>query len=309
MILFADSSAGTHTPTNQDSVFAELLHDARHGHMVFAVVADGMGGMARGEVASATVANHFATWLRGADLTEVDPKRLRHEWCAVAEGIHEALVVYSDREHITLGSTATVLLLAAQRYHIMNVGDTRCYEIADGIRQLTEDHSLVALEVRRGQLSQERARTDARQNVLLQCLGAGASIQPDFFTGPAAPDARYLVCTDGLRHLVSDDEIGQVLAQGPASLAQLQELIKLNRDRGETDDISAVLIQNSPQGGTNPLESRGTTGGTDRLYPAGGGTNPLRSAIRGRGTQELQPPPGVIKPVQTAGAGRGRKPQ
>ncbi|MDR1635411.1 MAG: protein phosphatase 2C domain-containing protein [Bifidobacteriaceae bacterium] len=255
MIVFADSSPGTHSPTNQDSVLAELLHDQRLGRMVFVVVADGMGGMDQGEVASATVVDHFGRWVRQADLATAEPGWLWREWGQVVEQVHRALLDYSSQRALTLGSTVTVLLLAAGRYHVMNVGDTRCYEIADGIRQITQDHSLVAQEVRRGHLTEATARTDSRQNVLLQCLGAGAGVRPDFYAGAAPPDAKYLVCTDGLRHFVSDQEIWQVLSEGSACPAQLGQLIHLNRQRGETDDISGVLVQNSPQGGTNQLQA------------------------------------------------------
>ncbi|MDR1441812.1 MAG: serine/threonine-protein phosphatase [Bifidobacteriaceae bacterium] len=254
MIIWADSSAGSHTPVNQDSVFAELLHDQHLGRMVFAVVADGMGGMERGEVASATVVDHFAAWLATADWPALEPVWLWQQWAGVVERAHQALATYATSEDVVLGSTVTALLLAGGRYYILNLGDTRCYEVADGIRQLTEDHSLVAQEVRRGLLTDEQARMDARQNVLLQCLGAGPFIKPDFFSGEAARDGKYLICTDGMRHFVSDEEILEVLAGETASLNQVHQLIGLNRARGETDDISVVLVQNSPQGGTNQLE-------------------------------------------------------
>ncbi|MDR0594291.1 MAG: protein phosphatase 2C domain-containing protein [Bifidobacteriaceae bacterium] len=262
MIIWAESSVGTHTPTNQDSVFAELLHDQRFGRMVFAVVADGMGGMDRGELASATAVDRFVTWLRRADLSELTPGWLRREWGEIASQTHQSMLAYAGREGIALGSTVTVLLLAQGRYHIMNLGDTRCYEITDRIRQITEDHSLVAQEVRRGLLSPDEARADARQNVLLQCLGAGGAIKPDFFVGEAPTDAKYLLCTDGLRHYISDDEIWQVLSRGTATPEQVKELIALNRQRGETDDISVVLVQNSPQGGTNKLAHAAAPGGS-----------------------------------------------
>jgi serine/threonine protein phosphatase PrpC len=254
MIVFASTSAGTHTSTNQDSLLAELLHNKRLGRMVFAVVADGMGGMEKGEVASSTVVNHFTAWLRQADFTDLEPRWLWQEWGGVVAQIHQTLLEYSAQNGVSLGSTATVLLLAAGRYHIMNLGDTRCYEITDRIKQITQDHSLIAQEVRRGHLTEAAARVDSRQNVLLQCLGSGSVIQPDFFSSEAPRDAKYLVCTDGMRHFVSDQEIWQVLAPGLASPAQVQQLIQLNRLRGETDDISAVLVQNSPQGGTSQLK-------------------------------------------------------
>ncbi|MDR2252626.1 MAG: protein phosphatase 2C domain-containing protein [Bifidobacteriaceae bacterium] len=258
MIVFADSSAGTHTATNQDSVLAELLHGPELGRLVFAVVADGMGGMDHGELASATVVEQFANWLRRTDLRAAlaggEPSQLWREWAAVVDQTHRALLDYSNERRLRLGSTVTALLLTTGRYHVMNVGDTRCYEVTDDIRLLTEDHSLVAQEVRRGLLNEAVARTDSRQHVLLQCLGAGSSVKPDFYAGPAPPGAKYLVCTDGMRHFVSDREIWQVLAQGCASANQIGQLIEMNRLRGETDDISAVLVENSPQGGTNPLE-------------------------------------------------------
>lgn len=266
MIIFAESSAGAHTAANQDSLTAELLHDQRLGRMAFAVVADGMGGMQCGEIASAAVVDAFRAWVERADFRRLDASWLWSQWAAVISGVHEELRVFSGPRHIQTGTTVTALLLTSDTYYVANVGDSRCYEVTSRLRLLTEDHSLAASQVRQGLLSAEQARTDPRQRVLLQCVGVGQAPRPDYFTAAAPKGAKYLLCTDGMRNAVRDEELFEVLSAGLASTEQLTELIRRNRSRGETDDISAILIEHCPQGGTGKI---GTTslGVRGRLVP------------------------------------------
>lgn len=82
-----------------------------------------------------------------------------------------------------LGTTVTAILLTKNRYYIINVGDTRAYEISDNVTVMTRDHSVVAREIEQGIITPEQAKNDVRRSVLLQCIGASEEVYPDMFLG------------------------------------------------------------------------------------------------------------------------------
>ena len=139
-------------------------------------------------------------------------------------------------------------MLTEQRYYIINVGDSGIYEITDCTKQLTEDQTVVAREVKYGRLTPEQAKRDPRKSVLLQCVGATKNVDPDFFFGTPVAGAVYLLCSDGFRHEISDDEMCRFFSASinttPDLMAgHIRELIEINKQRGEKDNISAALIR------------------------------------------------------------------
>ena len=183
-IAMASSEAGLVKQTNQDSYFAQVVSGAR-GKLAFAVVCDGMGGLEKGEVASASVVQAFRRWVEERlplmDQDEIDDQSIRSEWTEIAVSFNEKLKRYGRENQLRLGTTLTALLLTDQRYYCMNIGDTRAYELTDRLTQITEDHTVIAREVELGNLTEEEARTDPRRSVLLQCIGASEEIFPDLF--------------------------------------------------------------------------------------------------------------------------------
>ena len=247
----ASSEAGLVKQTNQDSYFAQVVSGAR-GKLAFAVVCDGMGGLEKGEVASASVVQAFRRWVEERlplmDQDEIDDQSIRSEWTEIAVSFNEKLKRYGRENQLRLGTTLTALLLTDQRYYCMNIGDTRAYELTDRLTQITEDHTVIAREVELGNLTEEEARTDPRRSVLLQCIGASEEIFPDLFFGEARRDAVYLLCSDGFRHEITGDEIYRYLRAemclSAAGMKQsLDALIRMNMERMETDNITAVAIR------------------------------------------------------------------
>lgn len=250
-IAMASSEAGLVKQTNQDSYFAQVVSGAR-GKLAFAVVCDGMGGLEKGEVASASVVQAFRRWveerlpLMAQD--EIDDQSIRSEWTEIAVSFNEKLKRYGRENQLRLGTTLTALLLTDQRYYCMNIGDTRAYELTDRLTQITEDQTVIAREVELGNLTEEEARTDPRRSVLLQCIGASEEIFPDLFFGDARRDAVYLLCSDGFRHEITGEEIYRYLRAemclSAAGMKQsLDALIRMNMERMETDNITAVAIR------------------------------------------------------------------
>ena len=248
----AETDQGITKAQNQDSLMVRQMVIDRH-QVVFGAVCDGMGGGQLGEVASASVLNALNTWCLNS-LPEMIRARaskdmLKESWVSLLSGINEKLFAFARSSNMTIGTTCAVLLIIDEQYFIMNVGDSRVYEIkADGIRLLTEDQSVVAREVRLGILTEEQARMDPRRSILLQSIGAMARISPDLYAGRVTRNSLFLICSDGFRHEVTEREMELRLQPGTivdkADLSRRAvELIQLNMARHETDNISAVLVK------------------------------------------------------------------
>lgn len=250
-IVSASTDVGTVKKNNQDSLRVKVL-TINGEKLVFAVLCDGMGGLSKGELASASVVKAFDRWamerLPSLCAAGTVGDGIRAEWSRVFMEYNEKIKDYGKKSAIQLGTTAVVLLLYRERYYIGNVGDSRAYEIMQEARVLTKDQTLVAREVEQGQLTEAEAERDARRSVLLQCIGASDMVYPDFFSGEMQKDAVYMLCSDGFRHEVSGEEIyAYFRPERMVSAETMQEneraLIALNKQRNERDNISVITIR------------------------------------------------------------------
>lgn len=250
-IVAASTDIGLIKETNQDC-YSVRVYSSKFGKIVFAVMCDGMGGLEKGEIASASVANAFCKWAdnRFPTLCEEDlnDDTIRKEWTDIVKEYNEKIQTYSLTCGIHMGTTVTTILLHSNRYFIMNIGDTRAYEISDTVDVLTKDQTVVAQEVELGHLSWEEAEQDPRRSVLLQCVGASEEIIPEFVFGKTKLDAVYILCTDGFRHEISNDEIFQylnpdVMLNCDGMKRNMEQLIDLNKQRKERDNISVISIR------------------------------------------------------------------
>lgn len=250
-IVSANTDIGITKSTNQDSLSVKVLNTPQ-GRMAFAILCDGMGGLEKGEVASASVIRAFDVWVRN-DLpilcnAPIEDSILRAQWEKIILEQNNTIKVYGARQGVKLGTTAVVMLLTQTRYYIMNVGDSRAYELTKNIKQLTADQTFVAREVQLGNMTVEQAQTDARRNVLLQCVGASEEVYPDMFFGDVRENAVYMLCSDGFRHEINPEEIFEKLQPGVlfddvTMSRHTEELIELNKRRMERDNISVVLVR------------------------------------------------------------------
>ena len=247
-LAIADTDIGIARATNQDSA---LVKHAVYGgsEVLLAVLSDGMGGLSRGEVASATVVRACAKWFEEAlpfELEQVNLRVIGEKWALLLKELNTQIgaAAQAGRE---MGTTCTGLLLIDGQYVLVHVGDTRAYHLASGIRQLTTDQTFVAREVSRGTMTLAEAALDKRQNMLLQCIGASPIVAPEILTGQVGPGA-YLLCSDGFRHVISDGELYESL--NPVNLvnrdamhSNVRYLIDEVKRRGERDNISVILIK------------------------------------------------------------------
>jgi len=213
---------------------------------------DGMGGLAKGELASTEVVKAFDEWLMnefsGECNTQEDFERIKNQWTGVIENQNNKIGLYGRQLSINLGTTVVALLLTDNGYLAMNVGDSRAYEISAGVTQITKDQSVVAQEIELGKLTKEEALRDSRRNVLLQCVGASETVIPAFYQGECKPGCVYLLCSDGFVHEISDEEIyasfsPQVAVDKNVMAGNIRNLIEVNKARMEQDNISVIAVK------------------------------------------------------------------
>ncbi len=250
-LIAANTDKGIKKATNEDSLAVKRLTTSL-GKMVFAVLCDGMGGLSVGEIASATLVKAFSDWanfeLPALCENALEDHVIRASWEHIVASVNQKLAKYGESKGLKLGTTVTAILLTEHRYYIVNVGDTRAYAIADSVVQLTKDQTVIARELELGKLTPEQAKTDPRRSVLLQCVGASQEVRPDLFFGATNPNAVYMLCTDGFRHEITQDEIFDSL--NPMRMrntnqmkANLDYLVQQNKLRQETDNISVIAIK------------------------------------------------------------------
>lgn len=250
-ISAAHTDTGTLKKVNQDAFCLKIAKTPK-ANIAFAVLCDGMGGLAQGELASALVVNAFSAWFENEFpsmiLKELDFSQIKQRWNDITVETGQKIMNYSRAQGISMGTTLTALLMVNNEYIYVQVGDSRIYKLDTQIQQITKDQTLVAHEVEQQRMTAEEAKSDTRKNILLQCVGASKTIVPDIQQGTLKPNDVFLLCSDGFRHEISDDEIFGVLA--PALLSSekvmkksLVDLVELNKARQEKDNITALIIK------------------------------------------------------------------
>ncbi len=244
-----DTDIGNRREVNQDSML--IRHVAMPaGEVLLCVICDGMGGLSRGELASATVVRAFSDWFdreMTGGKSATDPHRTGKQWGILLEDLNRTLLSYGEKEKIHLGTTFSGILFVGDLCLICHVGDSRIYHLGEKVRQLTEDQTLVARDVKAGLLTREQAKNDERRNILLQCVGASPSLCPQIIVKNAEPGV-YLLCSDVFCHETTTKEMYKNLCpekikDSRAMHRGAKQLIELAKTRGETDNISAIVVR------------------------------------------------------------------
>lgn len=230
------------------------------------VLSDGMGGEAHGEVASAlaveTVAshcrqaeNHPTTPLVGGarpGLSERTRRLLSAVYLANLRIIESAK---TNPEHCGMGATITAAWIEWPRLSVAHVGDSRVYLLrAGGLAQLTQDHSLVAEQVRRGMLTPQQAETSEMQSVLLRALGAREDLEVDAEEHALLERDVLLLCSDGLTRMLTEPEIASTLVLESNPQRAAERLVALANESGGHDNVTVVVVRLEP--GSNGWFSR-----------------------------------------------------
>lgn len=218
------------------------------------VVADGMGGHAAGDVASQEavdavfnmVCRDRAKLMRVAS-GDVSTESIRQAKRLLESAIQSATyMVFALAQHTPdqrgMGTTVSALAIAGQHAITAQVGDSRVYLVRDGrASQVTEDHTLVAWQIKHGILTEEEAESSPHRNVITRAVGSKDYVQVDVTVFEIRPGDSFLVCTDGLHGYLRDEEIPPVVALGPETASK--RFIALANERGGKDNITAVVVR------------------------------------------------------------------
>lgn len=227
-------------------------YDLRYG--IF-VVCDGMGGQAAGEVASKLGVDTVLGYFRKAaetghyDQIGATVDGLSQEGRALASAIRLAnqIVYETGKREVAragMGSTVVAALVRDNALAIANVGDSRIYLVRQGnIQQLTQDHSLVMEQVRRGYITREQAEHSEMQNIILKALGSEEDVDPDIEDLVVLAGDVLVMCSDGLTKYVREEEM-LVMVNGAGRIDQACDaLIGAAKDRGGDDNITCLLLK------------------------------------------------------------------
>ena len=249
-IAACDTDAGISKYINQDSVCVKTA-ETGSGKAALILVCDGMGGLSRGELASAEVIRSFAEWFDSEfpfELPDWNWETAARNVISRLRRLNAIMVDYGMHEDIQLGTTATGIIAVDSKFMTFHVGDTRIYKISDKLSQLTDDHTFVNREVKNGRMTPEEAKTDPRRNALVQCVGVTAVIFPEVKLGDLESGANYMICSDGFRHVLTEKELFEELSpERTVTKADMQkklrELIDTVKAREENDNITAALFR------------------------------------------------------------------
>jgi protein phosphatase len=212
------------------------------------MVADGMGGAAAGEVASAMAADviftHLKeTWLKDAEST---PQRFAFRLKEAVERANAKIHQHSkDHPEVRgMGTTVTAVAVLGNELYLAQVGDSRAYLIRDGgAIQLTKDQSLMQRLVEAGELTEEEAEQSERRNIILQALGPEPRVKVDLTYQPLSLGDTIVLCSDGLSGQVKKDEIAELVVKNPDLMTLCAKLIETANSRGGPDNITAVVAR------------------------------------------------------------------
>jgi PPM family protein phosphatase len=246
--IASHSDAGMVRSHNEDSIAA----DASKG---LVVLADGMGGYNAGEVASGMATTVLVTELQHL-LEERSPhevdvesglplaqRLLREQIAKTNTSIYQAS--QSQPQYAGMGTTLVVALFYDNRMTVAHIGDSRLYRLrGDEFKQITRDHSLLQEQIDSGMITPEQAKMSQNKNLVTRALGIDPTVEPEIHDYETQPGDIYLLCSDGLCDMVSDDDMGMVLQTLSSNLKLCAEhLVQMANDNGGRDNVSVILVR------------------------------------------------------------------
>jgi protein phosphatase len=227
---YAVTDTGRQRRANEDSLLARSP---------LFVVADGMGGAQAGEVASRIAVESFQPGLASASHPELELAELARSANA---RIHE--LSHSNAEQAGMGTTLTAVYIGEEEVAIAHVGDSRAYCLRDGeLLRLTDDHSLVDELIRQGRLTPEEAVEHPQRSVITRALGPEGTVEVDTRSFSARAGDVYLLCSDGLTTMLSEEEMLELLLANTALRDAGESLVAAANEAGGRDNITVVLIR------------------------------------------------------------------
>ncbi|GAC1555250.1 MAG: hypothetical protein NVS2B2_09960 [Ktedonobacteraceae bacterium] len=299
------TDVGRKRPHNEDNMAYVIPKDpqvmTKKGALF--IVADGMGGHAAGEVASEIAVDTVSYAYYQEDSDDIAAS-LMHAIKRANTLIHQRAAENMLRSG--MGTTCVAGVLRGSTAYIANVGDSRTYLVRNGqVRQISQDHSWVAEQVRAGLLTEEQARSHAQRNVITRCLGTQADVEVDIFAEELEEGDSFILCSDGLSGFVNDDDLRAIVNQYVPQ-ESVYHLVERANENGGPDNITAIVVH-VQEVGWEPARRNGHVNGhdittqptltdaqtLDFALPGGGGRIPSAPLL---GTGSAHPSESVTAP-------------
>jgi protein phosphatase len=232
------SDTGCVRQNNEDSAGFKFLFGGKTDFV--AVLADGMGGYERGEVASGMMVD---TVFSDSDKAgKIHPLKWLEN---VVEKANYDIYETSTRSHLVMGTTCTILLVLKKKLFCAHIGDSRLYLLeSNRLHKITADHTVVGQMLREGKITQAEAACHPQRNILTKAVGTKPFVRPDVFKikRSVSVGSRFLLCSDGLYDLLSEEDIRRHLSKDTLRGA-LHSLIEQAKERGGYDNITATIVE------------------------------------------------------------------
>ena len=226
---------------NQDAYQIEELDR----NTLLCIVCDGMGGAKSGNIASSLAMDVFVEEVRRTWTPSMDQEKVDQMMLSAAKLAN--FTVYDQAQQFPefegMGTTLVALLIKGKKATIANVGDSRCYGLSRrGIRQITQDHSLVQMMVDRGDLTAEMAKTYPGKNFITRAIGTESTVACDLFHQNVSRGDYFLLCSDDLSNMMDDQEILFEVVHGVNKQHCCRRLLDIAKNRGAPDNVTSVLV-------------------------------------------------------------------
>lgn len=242
MKVFSATDVGMIRSINQDFIFTSTDPVGNLPNLF--VVADGMGGHNAGDFASHYGVSVMVETVRKD--TNFNPVKIIRNGISAAN----AEVLKSSHEDSAMAGMGTTMVVASvvgEYLYVANVGDSRLYLIDDDIRQISQDHSLIAEMVRLGELDPDEAKNHPDKNIITRAVGTEENIEIDFYDLKLEPGQWFLMCSDGLSNMVDNGEILRIVQEASANGEDPSiKLIEKANENGGKDNIATVVVQPFP---------------------------------------------------------------
>lgn len=238
------SHTGLVREKNEDSF---SIITGQSGIPVVLVIADGMGGHNSGEIASKMAVDHISSRILEMPSNPAMEDSILEFISRLMEEANTRIYSLSSKKGANYGMGTTLITAVAfeNKLFIGHAGDSRVYLIRNGrIERITTDHSLIEELVRTGTLSRSEADNHPRKNIITRAVGCNESIQIDTYKCDIYDDDIFILCTDGLTNMLSEDEIVEVAESAPSPEAACEELVDRANKNGGEDNITVIILEN-----------------------------------------------------------------
>ncbi|MCL2106696.1 MAG: Stp1/IreP family PP2C-type Ser/Thr phosphatase [Oscillospiraceae bacterium] len=214
--------------------------------VAWAVICDGMGGAAAGNIASQTAAKMIAETISASYQEQMGSRSIKHLLVSAVDNANTRIFDLSlaNETLAGMGTTVVAAIVSPQTACIAHAGDSRAYLFSGGeMLQLTKDHSVVQTMLDAGQITEDEARTHPRKNLITRAVGVGEQLDVDYCEQELRQGDILLICTDGLTNCVDLEQIHALVRDGGfASCAE--SLVNVANENGGLDNVTVVAIAN-----------------------------------------------------------------